>query len=167
MQWIASSGGPLVLLPKSLVSKWRGVHGGPGGEPSDYDVACGVDGYVGVMTRHGRQVLVLNDEPLQTAIVRANWHGFVRWVYAPSKSIAETSLATMSSEGWGASLETVVLRVDEPSHLLMDAGALGMPRDGVGDLRMELDVGTYDVRVHEFAPSDDVKFLVVALQARR
>ncbi|HYO74665.1 MAG TPA: Imm21 family immunity protein, partial [Archangium sp.] len=66
MQWVFSAGGPLVLLPKAVQPRWRGTCG----VPSDYEVACSVEGYVGVIEKAGRQILVLGDEPLQTAVSR-------------------------------------------------------------------------------------------------
>src|SRR5689334_6022814 len=68
MRWIASAGGPLVLLPKLLQPRWQGT----GGVPSDYEVACGVEGYAGVIEKAGWRILVLGDEPLQTAVSRLN-----------------------------------------------------------------------------------------------
>lgn len=61
------------------------------GEPTDYDIACSVNGYVGVISRYGSSVLVLDDEPMQTTVAktRAGRVIFVRWKYAPSYEIAE------------------------------------------------------------------------------
>ncbi|HZI05351.1 MAG TPA: Imm21 family immunity protein [Archangium sp.] len=155
MQWIPSVGGPLVLIPKVFQSRWQGTSG----TPSDYDVACGVEGYVGVIEKAGCQVLVLGDEPLQTAVAKSNGRAcLVRWVYAPSPSAAESSLAALVAADLGSPLESVAIRIARSPLVLMDAGA---PGEHPGDtLELKLEPGSYSVHVHEFAPAQDTKFLV-------
>jgi hypothetical protein len=155
MHWIASAGGPLVLIPTVLRSRWKGTRG----VPSDYDVACGVEGYVGVIEKDGGQILVLGDEPLQTGVARMNGRMcLVRWVYAPSPGDAEASVAAMVPASLRGPLESVALRIVRSPLVLMDAGA---PGDQPGDtLELALDPGLYNVHVYEFAPAQDTKFLV-------
>ncbi|WNG57761.1 hypothetical protein F0U59_25615 [Archangium gephyra] len=155
MEWISSAGGPLVLIPKVFQSRWRGTSG----TPSDYEVACGVEGYVGVIEKVGYQVLVLGDEPLQTAVARLSGRGcLVRWVYAPSPRAAESSLAALVPADLGSPLESVAIRIACSSLVLMDAGGPG--EHSGGTLELELEPGFYSVHVHEFAPTQDAKFLV-------
>lgn len=160
MRWISSAGGPLVLIPRVLLSRWQGSCG----EPSDYEMACGVEGYVGVIEKAGCQLLVLGDEPLQTAVSRLNGRPcLVRWVYAPSPGIAETSVAAMAPVYLRGPLESVAIRVESSPLVLMDAGA---PGEHPGDtLEVELEPGAYRVHVYEFAPARDMKFLVHAFES--
>src|SRR5688572_29719437 len=75
--WIASLGGPLVMLPASSVREWRGGDGGcatsfgcpalgteQGG--TDYDWACAVKDLIAVRQIYGREAVVLNDQDLVT-----------------------------------------------------------------------------------------------------
>ena len=155
MPWISSAGGPLVLIPKTFQSRWHGTSG----TPSDYDVACGVEGYVGVIEKAGCQVLVLGDEPLQTAVIHLNGRAcLVRWVYASSPGAAESLLAALVPADLGAPLGSVAIRIASSPLVLMDAGATG---EHPGDtLELELEPGFYSVHVHEFAPAQDTKFLM-------
>ena len=159
MRWISSAGGPLVLIPKVLRSRWRGTSG----VSSDYEVACGVEGYVGVIEKAGSQVLVLGDEPLQTTVASVNGKPcLVRWVYAPSLDAAESSVAAMEPVHLGAPVESVAIRITNSSLVLMDAGA---PGEHPGDtLELTLDPGSYRIQVHEFTPTPDSKFLVHAFE---
>ena len=43
MSWVSSEGGPLILIGKSDLSNWEGIDG------FDYDRACPVEDYVGVI----------------------------------------------------------------------------------------------------------------------
>jgi hypothetical protein len=77
--WVESSGGPLVMLPSRLASAWEGS------KTNEYADACAVDDYVGVVARRWGKVIVLNDEPLRTTVLRtASGVVVVRWMYAPS-----------------------------------------------------------------------------------
>jgi hypothetical protein len=161
MRWIASAGGPLVLLPKVSLPRWQGTSG----LPSDYDVACGIEGYVGVIEKAGYPLLVLGDEPLQTAVSRLNGRPcLVRWVYAPSPGVAETAVANMAPVHLRGPLESAAIRLEGSPLVLMDAGATG---EHPGDtLELELEPGAYLVHVYEFAPAQDMKFLVLAFEPR-
>ena len=164
IQWIFSAGGPLILIPESLLSKWRGAL--VSDEPlSDYKLACSIDGYIGTISWAGHHLLILNDEPLQTALLYTN-QGlcFARWIYALSEEAAESALSTMHPEQWSQPLEAVELQVREASHILMDAGAPGSSVDLQQTLRINIEPGTYSVRVHNATPREDMGFLIIVLQ---
>src|SRR6185295_11862206 len=80
LRTVASCGGPILVLPKNLVRFWEGCHepsGGrvveaifradpDGGPATDYDRACDVAGYLGVIPVGTGTGLVLGDQPLST-----------------------------------------------------------------------------------------------------
>jgi hypothetical protein len=79
LQWIQSNGGPLLLLPSSLLGAWEGAdepepyrgvearsHWNPGGPATDYDRACDVPDLAGTVPVGAGEGLVLGDEPLAT-----------------------------------------------------------------------------------------------------
>jgi hypothetical protein len=122
-------------------------------------VACGVEGYVGVIEKEGNQVLVLGDEPLQTAIAGLNGRPcLVRWVYAPSPDAVLRSIVAMVPIHMRGPLESVAIQIIQSPLVLMDAGA---PGESPGDtLELKLDPGLYSVHVYEYSPAQDTKFLV-------
>ena len=81
VQWIGSEGGPLLLLPSSLLSEWEGSntpsqgrvaiaefrYGDSDAPATDYDRACDVDEYLGLITVGNGLGLVLGNEPFATA----------------------------------------------------------------------------------------------------
>jgi len=81
IRWIGSGGGPLLLLPVSLLPEWEGANapahgrviqarsrtGGPDAPATDYDRACDVEGYLGILTIGQGTGLVLGGEPFATA----------------------------------------------------------------------------------------------------
>lgn len=68
MKWIASEGGPLILMEERLLPLWTGCFSADDSEfKSDYERACAVDGYAGVTSVSNGSALVLGDEPCQAA----------------------------------------------------------------------------------------------------
>jgi len=77
---IESAGGPLVLLSDRARVDWTGVAG------ADYERACAVDGYFGVLDVRGDEVLVIGDEPASTALLptrAADSLVIAKWTYGP------------------------------------------------------------------------------------
>jgi hypothetical protein len=79
LQWLDNDAGPLLLIAAELKPFWSGIEPPkdgrivdaqfrwkPGSPASDYDRACDVDGYAGVIDVGPGVAIVLNDEPLPT-----------------------------------------------------------------------------------------------------
>lgn len=82
-KWLSSTGGPLVVMDESKAKLWTGIDG----QPSDYDLACQTYDYAEKLSVHDTEVLVLGDEPLQTAIAVADDSVLiVRWKWAESEA---------------------------------------------------------------------------------
>ncbi|GGQ93560.1 hypothetical protein GCM10010195_56830 [Kitasatospora griseola] len=89
--WVESMGGPLVVVPVSALARWEGCT--PGGEilgatgrRDDYDRACAVTDFAGVVDLHGSDsvsALVLGEEPSDTCYLPERT-AFVRWLAADS-----------------------------------------------------------------------------------
>src|SRR5689334_10734410 len=78
VRWIESAGGPLAVLPTSNARFWRGI------ATDDYADACEIESCSGVLERPWGGVLVLNDEPLRTAVISSEEGcAILRWMYAP------------------------------------------------------------------------------------
>ena len=82
MNWIDSAGGPLILMERAALAFWGGCFSGGGSDfESDYERACAVDAYAGVIQVEGRSALVLGDEPCETTVWRVAQGNdvIVRW----------------------------------------------------------------------------------------
>lgn len=94
--WVASNGGPLIVLPLEIAHHWRGISPPPGvaasegwiwGQPDgpvcDFDRACQVDDYVGMVDVGPGVGLVLGDDPMATTFLPSGDGGILlRWGYA-------------------------------------------------------------------------------------
>jgi hypothetical protein len=85
---IMSLGGPLVLIEAPLYSEWRGTGGSSSPKSTaktDYERACGVREYAGVIPVSNGEAMVLGDMPMLTSFfLRDNGTIVIyRYVYAP------------------------------------------------------------------------------------
>ncbi|MEU9367149.1 Imm21 family immunity protein [Streptomyces avermitilis] len=89
LAWVQSMGGPLIVIPVSALDQWGGctedgiIVGGTD-VPDDYDRACDVENWAGVIDV-GTEAsgLVLADEPATTCYL-SEQNVFVRWLAADS-----------------------------------------------------------------------------------
>jgi hypothetical protein len=96
--WI-SCNSPLLLVAKDELRAWEGTdvpsqgrmvearfRWNPDGPATDYDRACDVDDYLGVIAVGNSNGIVLGDEPLMTTWLPLKDSGLlVRWVYADNE----------------------------------------------------------------------------------
>lgn len=157
MRWITSAGGPLVLVPQTMVAQWRGVSDGG----RDYAAACAVDDYLGVIQWNGVEVLVFNDEPLATTCATADLTVFLRWIYAPNEG-AIVSAAQDLAHYLPQQESGVVFDCRAARYALFDAGAPG--QNVVEMIEVEIAPGTYIVETHVLKPNDDVGLIAHVLR---
>lgn len=140
VEWVESSGGPLVVIPESALLSWLGSDGD---EPwADYDSACEVDDWIGLIPVGGEAGLVLGGEPASTAFLPE--HGlFVRWCAAESEAeFLEGVGNAVEVADWEAELFWDV----SGSVVLFDAVWAGSECEREDHVRVPLEPGRYAVR---------------------
>jgi Immunity protein 21 len=68
-QWVWTDGGPLILLQTDLLGEWYGIDPNPSKDRSvatDYERACQVQDYAGVIPVGDGSALVLGEEPMDS-----------------------------------------------------------------------------------------------------
>ncbi|MEU8506699.1 Imm21 family immunity protein [Streptomyces brevispora] len=156
--WVESMGGPLIVVPVSALTAWRGsaetgVLAGDALAPDDYDRACAVDDLAGVIAvgDSGAQALVLADEPATSCFLPEH-RAFLRWLAADSeaglKAAARAVLVDAATE-WE---ECGTWASDGPATLMdsAEAGAeldIGYPGGGTpAQASVPLPAGRWRVR---------------------
>jgi len=151
-KWIDSAGGPLVLLQASSLKVWHGVFG------ADYDDACAIAGYTGVLRRERHDVLVLGADPMPTAHFKDAEELFlVRLYTGPGDEAVIESIATMRG-ALNKAIEEVDLEIVEGNQTIIDSGADGQNADE----RFELSIppGKYRVLTFDYDPSSEISLIV-------
>ena len=173
--WITSNGGPLLLLPRSLLAHWSGIDASPDGgaaetkfrwnpdQPSsDYDRACDVEGYTGTLPVGGGWGLVIGDEPNPARWVSRPDGGIVvRWEYGPNDEAVEQVVDQLPDElPWRAEGEFCV--ASSPLEMF-DAAEPGieplMPR-----LVVDLTPGTHRVGQTRYSPDPEIALHLIRLR---
>jgi hypothetical protein len=145
-EWIESAGGPLVVLPASVSADWKGV------AADDYDEACGVEEYLGLLTREWGHVLVLGDEPLRTAVVkRPEGPAIVRWMYAPSAEELLDAALKVDLDAMRP-VETITVGLRNGPYAIFDSGA-----DGSSAKRLEFTPPPGARMIRTYVAKDDAK----------
>jgi Immunity protein 21 len=164
-KWIDSTGGPLVLMSKSTLRTWHGVFGSSAvsGSRSDYERACAVDDYVGLIFSNEAPVIVLNQEPLLTT-----WYSkgsfeeiIVRCVWANNLQDAEAAFSGFDSlTAWERSKIVVDFPTDE--LVLFDSSESGHDLDD--KLEVKLEPGRYTIETLFFDANSATRLLLHRLR---
>ncbi|MFB7027504.1 MULTISPECIES: Imm21 family immunity protein [unclassified Streptomyces] len=154
--WVDSMGGPLVVVPVSGLREWGGCMGewvlvGEGTVVDDYDRACAVRDYAGVIEKN---VLVLGGEPATTRYLSER-RAFVRWIGADSEEELVAAAEALLDDPRTPWEEYGVWETDGAAVLMdsAEAGAdLGTPYPGGAEMPQQADVdisaGRWRVGVH-------------------
>ncbi|MGQ4416936.1 immunity 21 family protein [Streptomyces sp. SAS_269] len=158
LQWVESGGGPLIAVPETVLPFWAGADSEE--FATDYDRACEVDGYAGLLPVGDSAALVLGDEPAATAYL-PDRGVFVRWSAAHSE---RELLAHVP-----AALDTAVwepeVRWQVPGPVvLFDAARPGGTVDRAGHLRVPLAPGPYAVAAAYAQPGPETWLGLVRLR---
>jgi len=158
VEWVESGGGPLIAIPEVVLPFWAGADGDD--LSSDYDRACDVDGYIGLVPVGDTRALVLGEEPAATAFLPEH-DTFVRWCAAESEGelLAEVP-AALEAAVWEPEV-----RWDVPGTvLLFDAAWPGPDSERTDHLRVALEPGRYAVRAAYVEPGPEVWIGLVQLR---
>lgn len=157
-EWVESGGGPLIAIPEVVLPFWTGADGDE--LASDYDRACEVEGFVGLLPVGNTTALVLGDDPAATAYLPE--HGtFVRWCAGESE---RELLAGVPAALAGAAWEREVQWEIPGPVLLFDAAWPGEESTKTGHLRIDLAPGRYAVRAAHAEPGPETWIGLVQLR---
>ena len=150
---IESAGGPLLLLPDRARGDWTGVAG------DDYERACEVDGYLGVLDVGEDQALVIGDEPASTALLptrAADSLVIAKWTYGPDDASVIASLRGVHLKRFPGPEVKFTFRSSPQS--LFDSG---FPGDEVDEhLTARLPAGEYVASTLVFEPARDISLVL-------
>lgn len=178
IRWVASGGGPLIVVPVEVARHWRGdeaiwpLTGGLGmiweavRNDSDYGRACRVDGYLGVLDVGPGSCLILGDDPMQTTYLRTNDGGLiVRWSFAECEEDVVTAARSVPEDTWEKTTHRI--EIADGGLLIFDSAYPGddLPTsDGDGAnvpwLKFALPKGGYEIDTCDHEP-DDLTHLIL------
>lgn len=120
LAWLDTQGGPFVLMPAGRVHAWGGLDSAA--DESDFDRACEIDDYIGVIPLDGGEVLVLGDDPFPTAFLSAPSFGggyLIRMLWGESEEAALAAVHDVPPGDW--TTEGVVFDAEDGHCTMFDA----------------------------------------------
>lgn len=158
VEWVESGGGPLIAVPETVLPFWAGADGDE--TASDYDRACEVDGFVGLLPVGDSAALVFGDEPASTSYLPD--HGtFVRWCAADSEEeLLARVPAALATAVWDHEVRWKV----PGTVVLFDSAWPGPETERTEHLRVALEPGTYAVRAAQVQPGPETWLGLVQLR---
>lgn len=134
---------------------------GPKSPATDYDRACDVSDYAGVIDVSDGNGLVLGDEPMSTSwwpapALRGGM--FVRWNCGESDEAVLRHLRDLSDKWFEPT--SLVFRVDDPEHCLFDSASPGQRIRQDESIKVMLAMGLYAIDTALYKP-DSQTFLVI------
>ncbi len=159
LHWINSTGGPLVCASPVAGRAWRGTQGSSiGGARSDYERACDLTDYVGAIACGLSQVLVLGDEPLQSAfVVKDEDVLVVRWVSCVSSERAAYAIAQLPS-ALPSIEDSTKFYLNDRDLLMFDAALDGI--NPANCASVNLSPGVFTVTTEKYKNEGSYEFLV-------
>ncbi len=165
LEWIESSGGPLLLLSEDLLPAWQGADG-PFGKTTDFERACSTREPIERIRVGSGMGLVLGDEPIATAwMPDAGGAGgvLVRLSSLADQGVAEQALR-QGAKGGSPKGSRVVLSVRAPL-VLFDAAHAGTDLPS-HTLRITLPPAEYEVDTLTLQPDANTTLLLHRLASR-
>ncbi len=160
-QWIESGGGPLLLLEEHLLGYWKGFNFSKQNPDfvTDYDIACEIDDYLGVIEVNSGYGLVLGEEPLSTA-----WLPFtetkngllVRWMFAENESAVIDALNNLQSLTWQTT--DIEINFSGDKLILFDSACSGSQIDE--KIEIEISEGRYSAETAHHQPNKETSLII-------
>ncbi len=154
--WMNSAGGPLVLMEAAHAFAWSGIDG----TPSDYDRACRVGAYLGILESGMAPAVVLGDEPLQTCVATDNHDiALVRWKWADHEDAIKEAVKTLDLRA-AIPIETAHVTWTTPTLVMFDAAGCFVPECA---FHFTITPGHYAVKTFVHSPKANLSLLIHAM----
>ncbi|MEU6354755.1 immunity 21 family protein [Streptomyces sp. NPDC047072] len=158
VEWVESGGGPLIAVPETVLPFWAGADGDE--TASDYDRACEVEGFMGLLPVGDSAALVLGDEPAATAYL-PEYDTFVRWCAADSEDELLAGVpAALAAAAWEGEVDW---KVPGPV-VLFDAAWPGTDSARTDHVNVPLSAGRYAVRAANVQPGPETWLGLIQLR---
>ena len=156
LTWLDTDAGHLILMSAAVRSLWSGIEPSrdpaainvryrfnpPSDPPSDYDRACEIDDYVGIIGVGSKHAIVLGQDPLAATLKQlADGSAVIARLYTSEIGVPAHLPAIATSE-W-QSVGSVVF--DSSPVVLFDSTEVGWEEPVFPSVSTEIVLGRYDV----------------------
>jgi hypothetical protein len=165
--WISSVGGPLILMNRESLPYWNGnslLFSTNPGVLTDYERACAIDDFVGILSVNGLEALVLGDLPSDTTFRLLDERNclLIRWIGAESDDAVTLLIREiMSNKIHGWTKTTCKIQVTNKALVLFDSVCKG--NELSDSSTVECPNGAYVVFTLSYRPNPETNFFLIRL----
>ena len=171
MKWIQSSGGPLVLIERRLMPIWRGVFGYSEEDrtdtttsTTDYEIACSIKEYIGVIDTPKIKAIILGDMPLSTAVWRSRGISFlVRAFYMENGADINAIMNNYIEYVDKNIIELTKIYIEFGDLIIFDSALSGQSKS-FDSLNFPMAAGNYNVITCAYQPNKETSLLIHEFQ---
>lgn len=174
-EWVSCDGGPLLVVAKEHLIAWEGAANPspgrkieaqfrwtPNGPATDYDRACDVDDYIGLIDVGSGKGIVLGDEPLMTTwLPLADGGLLARWVCADSEEEFLTAVRRIPDDTYEDSGFSLAV---EDSPLVLLAACESSQDNIYPRIECQLPAGSYRILTTHYEADERTSLICHRLQ---
>lgn len=166
LNWISSTGGPYILTNQFTALEWGGVESISKGSKqqysNDYERACEIKNYCGIIFNQNKPILVIGDTPNDMAVLELKENGIllIKWVGAESEEQILASLHNIDNLTFDD--QNLSFPIEDENLVVFDASAT-FKGSANNKLFVNGKRGNYGVGVLNFAPTDDLILQLIKL----
>jgi hypothetical protein len=180
LNWIESTGGPLIIISETNFHKWSGTYDlssfingqivvandflSP--DQTDYAKACSIDDYLGIIKKENEDVIVLGDEPLKTSafLISQNELIILRSVYENHELYVEEVFSNINAVHLKEIGCVVEVKIESNKQYLVDSSSHGKQKSELVEkqdfLCLELKPNNYKISTAFYTPTSETKFII-------
>jgi hypothetical protein len=153
----------LILLQEGSLNSWRGDESAK--TPSDYERACDIDDYIGIIKSGGRDVLVFGDMPMLLGWKNVDPSTLIIYRWISAENIEEISKELEKIDI--SIFESVSNEIDvvDNNLIIMEAAQTGVEGQITGS-KATLIPGKYSVFTEEYHPNKETHFILHLLKRK-
>jgi hypothetical protein len=173
LTWLGTDAGHLILMPRALRPRWSGIEppidgrvvealfrwNQPTDAACDYDRACDVQDYVGILDVDSGSAIVLGQDPLPATWQALPGGGVVIARLYTSEVGTPSSLPPLSPLAWH---EVGLIECDDSPLVLFDSTEVGWEEPVFPSLELKIAAGRYGV-AHAKLATDKMELWLVRL----
>jgi hypothetical protein len=167
LDWIRSNGGPLICIERGNEHQWLGADGLGTQQnitnnfSNDYEKACGVEDYIGIIEINKGLALVLGDMPLETRVTYRNERTpvIVRIFYAEKDDDVIEKLKSFEFFDEVDSIESINIELNGKEIIIFDS-AYRYSEIGNEFLTLDIKAAKYRIYTKLINPDDRTSLLI-------
>lgn len=176
-KWIATNGGPIIILPVAELKNWSGAFSVKSIEAqkiilvpeddflnpavTDYGKACEIEDFIGTFDFGNDKAIVLGSEPDSTCIEPFKKDVFIaRWIYAENDETVEFHLQSDELKNLSDWTFNEVINVRNTDYVMFDSADIGFDLYKDEAIFFTLEIGEYRLKTCEYKPDYETFLLL-------